>query len=173
MSGTVLIYPVRLPQETLCIPPPETPTQVLCLAISSQENHMAVAYEDFVSLFEITSRDSFPTVEGPLGRISLSLLHAPLSSMALLPDCRILYGTRCGEVKLADFGGGAGFDLQPHCSRVTCVTVSTGGTHALVGSQDAVQRLWALDPLVLDHTVECKVRGDLWSFLMPVLLGQQ
>ncbi|XP_070410493.1 NACHT domain- and WD repeat-containing protein 1 [Nothobranchius furzeri] len=156
MSGTVLIYPVRLPQETLCIPPPETPTQVLCLAISSQENHMAVAYEDFVSLFEITSRDSFPTVEGPLGRISLSLLHAPLSSMALLPDCRILYGTRCGEVKLADFGGGAGFDLQPHCSRVTCVTVSTGGTHALVGSQDAVQRLWALDPLVLDHTVECK-----------------
>ncbi|XP_042339711.1 NACHT domain- and WD repeat-containing protein 1 [Plectropomus leopardus] len=155
-SGTVLIYPLALPQETLCIPPPESLSRVLCLAVSSQEKHVAVAYEDSVCLFEISSRDSFPTVEGPLEAVPLSLLHAPLSSMALLSDRRLLYGTSCGEVKLHDFGGGGSSALEPHRSRVTCVTASNWGTHALVGSEDAVQRLWALSPLVLDHTMEYK-----------------
>ncbi|XP_070765714.1 NACHT domain- and WD repeat-containing protein 1 [Enoplosus armatus] len=155
-TGTVLIYPLALPQETLCIPPPESLSRVLCLAVSSQEKHMAVAYEDSVCLFEITTRDSFPTVEGPLKGFPLSLLHAPLSSMALLSDRRLLYGTSCGEVKLYDFSRGSSSGLEPHRSRVTCVTASNWGTHALVGSEDAVQRLWALNPLVLDHTMEYK-----------------
>lgn len=158
-SGTVLIYPLSLPQETLCIPPPESRSQVLCLAVSSQEKHLAVAYEDSVCLFEVTTRDSFPTVEGPLGRTTLSLLQAPLSSMALLPDRRLLYGTSCGAVTLHDFGSGGGSDLQPHRSRISCVTASNCGGHILVGSEGAVQRLWALDPRVLDHTMEYKVRG--------------
>ncbi|KAM7387824.1 hypothetical protein PAMP_024037 [Pampus punctatissimus] len=156
-TGTILIYPLDLPQETLCIPPPESFSRVLCLAVSSQEKHMAVAYEDSVCLFEITTRDSFPTVEGPLKKISLSLLHAPLSSMALLSDRRLLYGTSCGEVKLCDFSSGSSSELESHRSRVTCVTASNWGTHALVGSEDAVQRLWALNPLVLDHTMEYKI----------------
>ncbi|XP_041648114.1 NACHT domain- and WD repeat-containing protein 1 [Cheilinus undulatus] len=155
-SGTVLIYPLALPQETLCIPPPESLSRVICLAVSLQEKHMAVAYEDLVCLFEITTRDSFPTVEGPLQTFPLSLLHAPLSSMALLTDRRLLYGTSCGEVKLHDFGSGGSSDLEAHRSRVTSVTVSNWGTHALVGSEDAVQRLWALNPPVLDHTMEYK-----------------
>uniref|UniRef100_A0A3Q1HHR0 NACHT and WD repeat domain containing 1 n=1 Tax=Anabas testudineus TaxID=64144 RepID=A0A3Q1HHR0_ANATE len=156
ISGTVLIYPLALPQETLCIPPPESLSRVLCLAVSSQEKHVAVAYEDSVCLFEITSRDNFPTVEGPLEKLPLSLLHAPLSSMALLSDHRLLYGTSCGEVKLNDFSSRSSSDLEPHRSRVTCVTASNWGTHALVGSEDAVQRLWALNPLALDHTMEYK-----------------
>lgn len=157
-SGTVLIYPLALPQETLCIPPPESLCRVLCLAVGSQEKHMAVAYEDSVCLFEIATRDSFPTVEGPRERFPLSLLHAPLSSMALLSGRRLLYGTSCGEVKLQDFSGDGSSSLEPHRSRVTCVTASNWGTHALVGSEDAVQRLWALTPLALDHTMEYKVR---------------
>lgn len=157
-TGTVLIYPLALPQETLCIPPPESLSRVLCLAVSPQEKHVAVAYEDSVRLFEITTRDSFPTVEGPLRAFPLSLLHGPPSSMALLSDRWLLYGTSCGEVKLHDFSSGSSSDLEPHRSRVTCVTGSSWGTHALVGSEDAVQRLWALNPLVLDHTMEYKVR---------------
>ncbi|XP_068447786.1 NACHT domain- and WD repeat-containing protein 1 [Clinocottus analis] len=156
ISGTVLIYPLALPQETLCIPPPESLSRVLCLAVSSQEKHMAVAYEDSVCLFEITTRDSFPTVDGPLKGFPLSLLHAPLSSMALLSDRRLLYGTNCGEVKLYDFCNSSSSDLEPQRSRVTCVTVNNRGNHALVGSEDAVQRLWSLSPLVLDHTMEYK-----------------
>nr|QHQ71241.1 NWD1 [Scophthalmus maximus] len=155
-SGTVLIYPLALPQETLCIPPPESRSRVLCLAVGAREKHVAVAYEDRVCLFEISSRDSFPTVDGPLHSVPLPLLQAPLSSMALLPDRRLLYGTSGGEVSLRDFGSGGGSSLEPHGSRVTCVTGSNWGTHALVGSQDGVQRLWALSPLVLDHTAEFK-----------------
>ncbi|MEQ2219808.1 hypothetical protein XENOCAPTIV_024502, partial [Xenoophorus captivus] len=155
-SGTVLIYPLTFPQETLCIPPPESRSLVLCLAVSSQEKHLAVAYEDSVCLFNITTRDNFPTVEGPLGKATLSLLHAPLSCMALLPDHRLLYGTSCGEVKLHDFSGSESSNLQPHSSRVTCVTASNWGMHALVGSQDGMQRLWALNPVALDHTMEYK-----------------
>lgn len=159
-TGTVLIYPLALPQETLCIPPPESLSRVLYLAVSPQEKYMAVAYEDSVSLFEITTRDSFPTVEGPLEGFPLSLLlHDPLSSMALLSDRRLLCGTSCGEVKLHDLRSGSISALEPHRSRVTCVTASNWGTHALVGSEDAVQRLWALNPLVLDHTMEYKVRA--------------
>lgn len=156
-TGTVLIYPLALPQETLCLPPPESLSRVLCLAVSSQEKHMAVAYEDSICLFEITTRDSFPAVEGPLQRLPLSLLHAPLSSMALLSDRRLLYGTSCGEVRFHDFCNGSSSDLEAHRGRVTCVTVSNWGTRALVGSEDAVLRLWSLSPLVLDHTMEYKV----------------
>ncbi|XP_034564229.1 NACHT domain- and WD repeat-containing protein 1 [Notolabrus celidotus] len=156
ITGTVFIYPIDLPQETLCIPPPVSLSRVLCLAVSTKEKHIAVAYEDSVCLFEITTRDSFPTVEGPLQGFPLSLLHAPLSSMALLSDLQLLYGTSCGQVKLHDFSSGRSSDLEAHRSRVTCVTASNWGTHALVGSEDAVQRLWALNPLVLDHTIEYK-----------------
>ncbi|XP_078802631.1 NACHT domain- and WD repeat-containing protein 1 [Oryzias latipes] len=154
-SGTVLIYPLSLPQETLCTPPPESLSGVLCLAVSPQEKNLAVAYEDSVCLFEMATRDSFPTVEGPLKRFPLSLLHAPLSCMALLPNRRLLYGTSCGSVVLNGFGGGVS-ELQPHGSKVTCVTASNWGSHALVGSQDGVQRLWALNPPSLDHTMEHK-----------------
>ncbi|XP_071402923.1 NACHT domain- and WD repeat-containing protein 1 [Centroberyx affinis] len=155
-SGTILIYPLALPQETLCIPPPESLPRVLCLAFDPQEKRVAVAYEDAVCLFEIASRDSFPAVEGPLHKFPLSLLHSPLSSMALLADRRLLYGTGCGEVNLLDFRSGGTSALEPHRTRVTCVTAGNWGRHALVGSEDAVQRLWALNPLVLDHTMEYK-----------------
>lgn len=160
-SGTVLIYPLALPQETLCIPPPESLCKVVCLASSPQEKHLAVAHEDCVRLFEVTTRDSFPTVEGPLRVFPLSLLQGPLSSMALLSNQRLLYGTLCGEVTLVDLQAGASSSsqLEPHRSRVSCVTASNWETHVLVGSEDAVQRLWSLNPLVLDHTMEYKVRG--------------
>uniref|UniRef100_A0A3P8RP91 NACHT and WD repeat domain containing 1 n=1 Tax=Amphiprion percula TaxID=161767 RepID=A0A3P8RP91_AMPPE len=171
-SGTVLIYPLALPEETLCIPPPESLSRVLCLAVSNQEKHLAVAYEDSVCLFEITTRDrdSFPSVEGPLQRFPLSLLHAPISSMALLPDRKLLYGTSCGEVHLHDFDSGRSSSLEPHRSRVTCVTGSNWGSHALVGSEDAVQRLWALNPLALDHTMEYKSQFCSVSHLLDFTL---
>ncbi|XP_032427976.1 NACHT domain- and WD repeat-containing protein 1 isoform X1 [Xiphophorus hellerii] len=152
-SGTVLIYPLAWPQETLCIPPPEGLAPVLCLALSSQESLLAVAHRDALRLFQVATRDGFPAVEGPLATAPLSP-GAPPSHMALLPDRRLLYGTAGGEVKLHDFGVGVGADLQPHSSGVTCVTASNWGTHALVGSQDATLRLWALDPVALDHTME-------------------
>ncbi|XP_062308645.1 NACHT domain- and WD repeat-containing protein 1 [Osmerus eperlanus] len=157
-TGTILIYPLAFPHETLCIPPLETVPRVCCLAVSSQEKHLAVAYDDSVCLFEITDRDSFPSVEGPFERfpLSLLLLSFSVSAMTLLPDKRLLYGTDSGEVTIYDFKSATAMSLDGHHGRVTCITASNWGTHALVGSEDAVQRLWGLNPVVLDHTMEYK-----------------
>ncbi|KAM9460844.1 NACHT domain- and WD repeat-containing protein 1 [Clarias gariepinus] len=155
-TGTVLIYPLTFPQETLCLPPPESLPTVLSMAISPREDKIAVAYEDMVCLFEITARDSFPCVEGPIHNYSLSLLHSPVSAMGLLPDCRLLYGTFGGEVAIYDFKSGMAAELDHHGSAITCIALSNWDKHALVGSEDCVQKLWNLSPVLLDHTMEYK-----------------
>uniref|UniRef100_A0A8B9LCS5 NACHT and WD repeat domain containing 1 n=1 Tax=Astyanax mexicanus TaxID=7994 RepID=A0A8B9LCS5_ASTMX len=155
-TGTIFIYPLAFAQETLCIPPPESMPEVRSMAISPREDRMAVAYEDAVCLFEITARDSFPCVEGPLQCYSLTLLHSPVSAMALLPDCRLLYGTLGGEVAVYDFKSATAAELDHHGAAITCVALSNWDTHALIGSEDCVQKLWNLHPLLLDHTMEYK-----------------
>lgn len=156
-KGTVLIYPLAFAHETLCLLPPESLHAVRSMAISSREDRIAVAYEDEVCLFEITARDSFPCVEGPSHRYSLSLLHSPVSAMALLPDSRLLYGTLGGEVAVYDFREASAAELDHHASAITCIAMSNWDTHALVGSADCVQKLWCLKPIMLDHTMEYKV----------------
>ncbi|KAG5850899.1 hypothetical protein ANANG_G00087280 [Anguilla anguilla] len=155
-TGTILIYPLAFAPETLCIPPPETLPSVRCLAVSHLEDRVAVAYEGGISLFEITVRDSFPCIEGPLEKLPLSLLHSPISSMALLPNGRLLNGTLSGEVMLYDFKTASAVSLDDHSSEITCITVNHRGTHALIGSQDSIQRLWSLSPLELNYTMDYK-----------------
>ncbi|XP_036443049.1 NACHT domain- and WD repeat-containing protein 1 [Colossoma macropomum] len=155
-TGTILIYPLAFAQETLCLPPPESLPEVRSMAISPREDRMAVSYVDAVCLFEITARDSFPCVEGPFESYSLSLLHSPVSAMALLTDCRLLYGTLGGEVAVYDFKNATAAELDHHGAAITCVALSNWDTHALIGSEDCVQKLWNLSPLLLDHTMEYK-----------------
>ncbi|KAK3561676.1 hypothetical protein QTP86_012485 [Hemibagrus guttatus] len=130
-TGTVLIYPLAFPQETLCLPPPESLPAVRSMAISPREDKIAVAYEDTVGLFEITARDSFPCIEGPIYNYSFSLLHSPVSAMALLPDCRLLYGTFGGEVAIYDFKSGTAAELDHHGAAITCIALSNWDKHAL------------------------------------------
>ncbi|KAK0141011.1 NACHT domain- and WD repeat-containing protein 1 [Merluccius polli] len=153
-TGTILIYPLDLPQETLCIPPPENLPQVHKMALDPQERRMAVAYKGSVSLFEVTARDGFPSVEGPVQSFSLSLLHSTVSSMALLADRRLLYGTCCGELTVYNFNTSSLTPLESQAGRVTCVLAGNWGGHALVASGDSLLRLWSLNPLLLDHTVD-------------------
>ncbi|XP_051531266.1 NACHT domain- and WD repeat-containing protein 1 [Myxocyprinus asiaticus] len=155
-TGTILIYPLDFAPETLCLPPPESLPTVRSMAVSPQEDRMAVVYEDVVCLFEITSRDSFPCVDGPFERYSLCLLHSPISAMALLSDCRLLYGTFGGEVVIYDFKTATTTEMDHHGAAITCITMSNWDSHALIGSQDCVQKLWNLRPVLLDHTMEYK-----------------
>ncbi|KAK7889204.1 hypothetical protein WMY93_024764 [Mugilogobius chulae] len=156
VSGTVFIYPLSQPQETLCIPPPESLTPVRTLALSPSERLLCVAYEDQVCVFQLTSRDCFPAVEGPENRLVLGLLHGPLSCCGLLNDQRFIYGTSCGEVRVYDFKSGSGSVLEPHRSRISCVTVSNWESHVLIGSEDTTQRLYSLKPARLQHTMDYK-----------------
>uniref|UniRef100_A0A8C2K4B0 NACHT and WD repeat domain containing 1 n=1 Tax=Cyprinus carpio TaxID=7962 RepID=A0A8C2K4B0_CYPCA len=155
-TGTIFIYPLDFAPETLCLPPPESLPMVRSMAISPREDKMAVAYEDSVCLFEITSRDSFPCVDGPFERYSLCLLHSPISAMALLSDCRLLYGTFGGEVVIYDFKSATAAELDHHGAAITCITMSNWDAQALIGSQDCVQKLWNLSPVLLNHTMEYK-----------------
>ncbi|KAK1805804.1 hypothetical protein P4O66_012851, partial [Electrophorus voltai] len=155
-TGTVLIYPLAFPEETLCLPPPESLPAVRGMAISPREDRIAVAHEDVVHLFEITARDSFPCVEGPFHSYSLTLLHSPVSAVVLLSDSRLLYGTLGGEVAIYDFKSASAAELDHHGAAITCIALSNWDTHALIGSQDCVQKLWSLNPLLLDHTMEYK-----------------
>ncbi|XP_067288484.1 NACHT domain- and WD repeat-containing protein 1 [Pseudorasbora parva] len=155
-TGTILIYPLDFALETLCLPPPESLPTVRSMAISPREDKMVVAYEDAVCLFEITARDSFPCVEGPFERYSLCLLHSPISAMALLSDCRLLYGTFGGEVVIYDFKSATAAELDHHGAAITCITMSNWDSQALIGSQDCVQKLWNLSPVLLNHTMEYK-----------------
>uniref|UniRef100_A0A672SH89 NACHT and WD repeat domain containing 1 n=1 Tax=Sinocyclocheilus grahami TaxID=75366 RepID=A0A672SH89_SINGR len=157
-TGTILIYPLDFAPETLCLPPPESLPMVRSMAISPREDRMAVAYEDSVCLFEITSRDSFPCVDGPFERYTLCLLHSPISAMALLSDCRLLYGTFGGEVVTYDFKSATAAELDHHGAAITCITMSNWDAQALIGSQDCIQKLWNLSPVLLNHTMEYKVR---------------
>ncbi|KAI2659286.1 NACHT domain- and WD repeat-containing protein 1 [Labeo rohita] len=155
-TGTILIYPLDFAPETLCLPPPENLPMVRSMAISPREDRIAVAYEDAVCLFEITSRDSFPCVEGPFESYSLCLLHSPISAMALLSDCRLLYGTFGGEVVIYDFKSATAAEMDHHGAAITCITMSNWDAQALIGSQDCVQKLWNLSPVLLNHTMEYK-----------------
>nr|XP_002663751.3 NACHT domain- and WD repeat-containing protein 1 isoform X2 [Danio rerio] len=155
-TGTIFIYPLDFIPETLCLPPPESLPMVRSMAISPREDKMAVAYEDAVCLFEITARDSFPCVDGPFERYSLDLLHSSISAMALLSDCRLLYGTFGGEVVIYDFKSATAAELDHHGAAITCITMSNWDAQALIGSQDCVQKLWNLSPVLLNHTMEYK-----------------
>ncbi|XP_048831716.1 NACHT domain- and WD repeat-containing protein 1 [Brienomyrus brachyistius] len=153
-TGTILIYPLENLPETLCLPPPETLPRVCCMAVSQAEDRMAVAYQESISVFEITERDRFPCVEGPFQTLPLSLFHSPISCMALLSDCRLLKGSNCGQVALYDFKNTCVTSLGRHQTKITCITVSRTDSLALIGSQDSVQRLWSLSPLKLHYTME-------------------
>ncbi|CAN9500293.1 unnamed protein product [Ophioblennius macclurei] len=155
-GGTVLMFPLAQPQETIGIPPPESTSRVLALAACAQEQRLVVAHEDAARLFALGSRDGVLSVEGPLQSVPLSLLHAPLTAMTLLAGERLLYGTACGAVALCGFMDGVTCELEPHRATITCVTAGKGGVYAFVGSEDAIQRLWALEPLTLEHTMEYK-----------------
>ncbi|XP_055077553.1 NACHT domain- and WD repeat-containing protein 1 [Periophthalmus magnuspinnatus] len=156
LSGTVFIYPLTQPEETLCIPPPESLSRVRALTLSPSERLLGVAYDDQLCLFTLTSRDCFPAVQGPDSRLLLGLLHGPLTCCGLLNDQRFIYGTSCGEVRLHDFRSGSGSVLEAHRSRVSCVTVSNWESHALIGSDDTTQRLYSLRPTRLQHSMDYK-----------------
>ena len=153
-TGTVLIYPLDRPQETLCLPPPESLPRVQALALDPGERQLAAAYEGSLALFEVTTRDGAPSVEGPVRTLILDLLQAPVSCAALLADGRLLYGTAGGELSLWASGAPRGpapqgpyprgpapleaapgpAPLEAAPGPITCVRAGNSGLHALVAS---------------------------------------
>uniref|UniRef100_A0A8C4XB11 NACHT and WD repeat domain containing 1 n=1 Tax=Erpetoichthys calabaricus TaxID=27687 RepID=A0A8C4XB11_ERPCA len=155
VSGTVLVFPLNSPSDTMCLPPPASPQKVRCFGVSPNEEWLAVAYEDTILLYNIYPGMEHCMVEGP-DHTFLLPQKAIITSIAVLSNYRMVYGTEAGEVTLHLLNESTSVPLKSHSSSITCIAVSHGETHALIGSQDSVQRLWDLNLSLLDHEIDYK-----------------
>ncbi|XP_075681436.1 NACHT domain- and WD repeat-containing protein 1 [Rhinoderma darwinii] len=140
-SGTVLAFPLDQRQDVACIPPTDHNLPVLCLSLSKQENHLAVAYQDIILLYEVTKGDPLPMLDGPMYSVNPNI-PGSVSRVAIFEDQRIIYGLMEGELCLFNPEKDDNHNLESHESKVTCLEISTTETYALSGCEDSVQRLW-------------------------------
>ncbi|XP_069820529.1 NACHT domain- and WD repeat-containing protein 1 [Dendropsophus ebraccatus] len=149
-SGTVLAFPLDQRQDVACIPPPDHSSPVLCLSLSKQENHLVVAYEDTILLYEVTKGDPLPMLDGPLYLVHPNI-SGSVSRVAIFEDQRVIYGMVSGELCLFNPGKDETKKLDSHESKVTCLEISTKETYALSGCEDSVQRLWNMETGDWEH----------------------
>uniref|UniRef100_A0A4W4HRE4 NACHT domain-containing protein n=1 Tax=Electrophorus electricus TaxID=8005 RepID=A0A4W4HRE4_ELEEL len=108
-TGTVLIYPLAFPEETLCLPPPESLPAVRGMAISPLEDRNCCGPRGRgAPVRDPRPGTAFPCVEGPFH----SLLTHPAALAGVRPE------------------------LDHHGAAITCIALSNWDTHALIGSQD-------------------------------------
>ncbi|RXM93683.1 NACHT domain- and WD repeat-containing protein 1 [Acipenser ruthenus] len=151
-SGTVLVYPLEFRHDTMCIPPPEPLQKVCSIGLSKLEDRLAVAYEDTILVFDFNPGKDYPVIPGPIHKLAAP--QHTVSSIAVLSDCSLLCGLENGEVSFLKDSNAV--PLQAHSSQITCIAISNQEIHALVGSQDSIQRLWNLKLGLLDHEMKYK-----------------
>ena len=54
VSGIVLVFPLNSRQDVMCIPPPEARKAINCMALSKDEGHLAIAYDNIVLVLDIS-----------------------------------------------------------------------------------------------------------------------
>ncbi|KAF6095948.1 NACHT and WD repeat domain containing 1 [Phyllostomus discolor] len=143
VSGIVLVFPLNSRQDVMCIPPPEARKAVNCMALSKGEEHLAIAYDSIVLVFDINPGDPCPVIDGPTYTF-YTQLPVTISSVAVLADYRVIYGMTNGELFLYECVNSKVFPLEAHGSRVTCVEVSHKEQLAVSGSEEALLCLWDL-----------------------------
>ncbi|XP_045709212.1 NACHT domain- and WD repeat-containing protein 1 isoform X1 [Phyllostomus hastatus] len=143
VSGIVLVFPLNSRQDVMCIPPPEARKAVNCMALSKGEEHLAIAYDSIVLVFDINPGDPCPVIDGPTYTF-YTQLPVTISSVAVLADYRVIYGMTNGELFLYECVNSKVFPLEAHGSWVTCVEVSHKEQLAVSGSEEALLCLWDL-----------------------------
>ncbi|XP_040846614.1 NACHT domain- and WD repeat-containing protein 1 isoform X1 [Ochotona curzoniae] len=142
-SGVVLLVPLTSRQDVVCVPPPEARRAVTCLSLDKRETRLAVAYDNLVQVLDIGPGDPCPVVEGPTYTFYTQLPES-ITCLAVLGDCRVLYGMSRGEIFLYQCTGARVCALEAHGGRVTCLHVSHGEQLAVSGAEDALLCLWDL-----------------------------
>ncbi|XP_068090263.1 NACHT domain- and WD repeat-containing protein 1 isoform X2 [Hyperolius riggenbachi] len=147
-SGTVLAFPLEQRQDVACIPPPDRNVAVLCLSISKQENYLAVAYHNFIQVYEVVKGNPLPMLEGPTH--SIHPQFPDVFRVAVFEDQRVMYGTAGGDLCL--FGPEKEEQiLESHKTKVTCLETSKKEMYVLSGCEDSVQRLWNMETGCWEH----------------------
>ncbi|XP_078299353.1 NACHT domain- and WD repeat-containing protein 1 isoform X1 [Panthera onca] len=143
VSGVVLVFPLNSRQDVMCIPPPEARKAINCIALSQGEERLAIAYDSIILVLDISPGDPCPVVDGPTYTFYTQLPET-ISSVAVLADCRVMYGMTDGDLFLYECANSKVFPLEAHRSRVTCVQVSHKEQLAVSGSEEALLCLWDL-----------------------------
>uniref|UniRef100_A0A8C8WEA9 NACHT and WD repeat domain containing 1 n=1 Tax=Panthera leo TaxID=9689 RepID=A0A8C8WEA9_PANLE len=143
VSGVVLVFPLNSRQDVMCIPPPEARKAINCMALSQGEERLAIAYDSIILVLDISPGDPCPVVDGPTYTFYTQLPET-ISSVAVLADCRVMYGMTDGDLFLYECANSKVFPLEAHGSRVTCVQVSHKEQLAVSGSEEALLCLWDL-----------------------------
>ncbi|KAK6467567.1 NACHT domain- and WD repeat-containing protein 1 [Huso huso] len=165
-SGTVLVYPLEFRHDAMCIPPPEPLQKVCSIGLSKLEDRLAVAYEDTILVFDFNPGKDYPVIPGPIHKLAAP--QHTVSSIAVLSDCSLLCGLENGEVSFLKDSNAV--PLQAHSSQITCIAISNQEIHALVGSQDSIQRLWNLKLGLLDH--EMKYKSFFFEGILCAMFSQ-
>ncbi|XP_069505306.1 NACHT domain- and WD repeat-containing protein 1 [Ambystoma mexicanum] len=150
VSGTVLIFPLPSRQDVTCLPPPECQQPISSIAVSKQEERLALAYQDFILVFTIGTETPCPAMEGPVYTIHPKI-PAALTRVAILAGCQVIYGSAQGDLAVFECETATTVPLEGHGSKVTCLETSHGEHLALSGSEDSIQRLWNLELKEWEH----------------------
>ncbi|NXA53517.1 NWD1 protein, partial [Nothocercus julius] len=151
VSGTVLVFPLNSRQDVACIPPPESRKPVNDMAVTKEEKQLAIAYDDLVLVLDISSADPCPVIDRPIYTFHTHVPSSPISSIVVLEDYRVLYGTTSGDLLLYDCPQSTVLPLEAHGSQISCLESSHGEQWALSGSEDSLQRLWDLKSCQQEH----------------------
>uniref|UniRef100_F6TW45 NACHT and WD repeat domain containing 1 n=1 Tax=Equus caballus TaxID=9796 RepID=F6TW45_HORSE len=143
VSGVVLVFPLNSRQDVMCIPPPEAGKAINYMALSKDEERLAVAYDSLVLVLDISPGDPCPVIGGPTYTFYTQLPET-IASVAVLADYRVLYGMTNGGLFLYECATSKVFPLEAHGSRVACVEVSHKGQLAVSGCEEALLCLWDL-----------------------------
>ncbi|NXE55376.1 NWD1 protein, partial [Casuarius casuarius] len=151
VSGTVLVFPLNSRQDVACIPPPESRKPVNDMSINKGEKQLAIAYDDLVLVLNITPADPCPVIDRPTYTFYTQIPGSLISSVAVLADCRVLYGMTSGDLFLYDCPQSTVFPLEAHRSQISCLESSHREQWALSGSEDSLQCLWDLEFCRQEH----------------------
>uniref|UniRef100_A0A8C0CLX2 NACHT and WD repeat domain containing 1 n=1 Tax=Balaenoptera musculus TaxID=9771 RepID=A0A8C0CLX2_BALMU len=143
VSGIVLVFPLNSRQHVMCIPPPEAQKAINCMALSKDEGHLAIAYDNIVLVLDISPGDPCPVINRPTYTFYTQLPDT-IASVAVLADYHVIYGMTNGDLFLYECANSKVFPLEAHGSRVTCVEVSHKEQLAVSGSEEALLCLWDL-----------------------------
>ncbi|XP_032069993.1 NACHT domain- and WD repeat-containing protein 1 [Thamnophis elegans] len=151
VSGTVLVFPLDSRQDIGCIPPAENQKPICSLALTQNENQLAVACDDLVQVLDLHQEEMGLLIDRPAYTFYTQIPNATISNMALLSGYRVLYGMTNGQLFMYYCLEAHVFPLEAHGNSITCLTTSHREKWLLSGSEDSLLYLWDVQLRSWEH----------------------
>ncbi|XP_026526591.1 NACHT domain- and WD repeat-containing protein 1 [Notechis scutatus] len=151
VSGTVLVFPLDSRQDVGCIPPSENQKPICNLALTQNEDQLAVACDDLVQVLDLHQEKMGLLIDRPAYTFYTQIPGATISNVALLSGYRVLYGMTNGELFMYYCLEAHVFPLEAHGNCITCLMTSHGEKWLLSGSEDSLLCLWDVQLCSWEH----------------------